>query len=309
MAEAAHDAFRRGDIEQGKLLFRQAADLEAQALAALDPTKVRTLGITAVSTAALWYKAGEFQEAARAAHSASVIPSLPSFAMEELRSLLQAVWNEDARRDAGVSFVPGQVLVSVKGGDIVTGGAPLDLILEKVQTVQSLFYRTAEFLKAAPLRKKGPPSKDLQERCRPWLFQSVPGSYQFAVAIQKPLQTDMFPTVDPEPEVLTSTFLSILKAASEDPDEGLKKIVDKEDYRQTFLKMTRNLAPTGKTFDRMEISGVGDREPVVLHPGSRKIISDSLRGPVTNPASQQKAMQYYSRVFYVLSIWIEIGLK
>jgi len=202
---------------------------------------------------------------------------MPAFAIHELRALLQAVWNEQAQKEAGISFVPGQVTVSVKGGEVVVGGAPLDLILDKVQIVQSLFYRTAEYLKSLPLRKKGPPSQELRERCRPWLFQSVPGSYQFAVAIQKPRQEELFPTDEPEPEVLTETFLSILKAAGEDPGETLKVVVDKEDYRQTFLKLTRNLAPTGKLFEQIEIRGAGDSTPVVLSPTSRRLISDTLR--------------------------------
>jgi hypothetical protein len=41
-------------------------------------------------------------------------------------------------------LLPGQVFFSVKGGDVVTGGAPLDLIVEKVQTIQPIFYRTIE---------------------------------------------------------------------------------------------------------------------------------------------------------------------
>ena len=165
---------------------------------------------------------------------------VPAFALHDLRELLQAIWNEQAQREAGVSFVPGQVVVSVKGGEVVSGGAPLDVVLDKVQIVQSLFFRTAEFLKDMPLRKHGRPSKELQARCRPWLFQSVPGSYQFAVAIQKPPQEEMFPSGDPEPEVLTETFLSILRAAGEDPGGSLKAVVPKDDYRTTFLKMTRN---------------------------------------------------------------------
>jgi hypothetical protein len=68
--------------------------------------------------------------------------------------LLQAIWNEQAQKEAGVSFVSGQVVVSVKGGQVVTGGAPLDLILGKVHIVENLFYRTAEFLKSVPLREK-----------------------------------------------------------------------------------------------------------------------------------------------------------
>jgi hypothetical protein len=85
-----------------------------------------------------------------------------------------------AQRKAGVSFASGQVVVSVKGREVVTGGAPLDAVLDKVQIIQSLFFRAAEYLKNIPLRKKGPPSKELQAQCGPWLFQSVPGSYQFA---------------------------------------------------------------------------------------------------------------------------------
>jgi hypothetical protein len=111
------------------------------ALSFVGADKLRTLGIMAVSAAALWYNAGNLQEAAPVSHSASTFPALPAFALAELRMLLQAIWNETAQREAGLSFVPGQVVVSVRGGQVVRGGAPLHLILEKVQIVQSLFYR------------------------------------------------------------------------------------------------------------------------------------------------------------------------
>lgn len=272
---------RRGDIVAGRDLYARAARCEFAALSSVGPDKSRTLGITAVSAAALWYHAGELKEAARVSHYASTLEGLPAFAATELRTLLQAIWNETAQREAGLSFVPGQVLVSVKGGQVISGGAPLDLIVDKVQAVQSLFYRTAEYLKALPLRKKGPPSKEIQDRCRPWIFQSVPGSYQFAVAVQKPAQNELFPSGNPEPEVLTGKFLAILKAASEDPNDGLKNEVQNEDYRLTFLKMTRNLAPTGKLFSEMEIRDAGDRAAVVLSPASRRLISETLKGPST----------------------------
>jgi hypothetical protein len=207
-------------------------------------------------------------------------------------------------------IVPGQVVVSVKGGEVVAGGAPLDLILGKVQIVEKLFYRTAEFLKSLPLRKKGPPSREIQERCRPWLFQSVPGSYQFVVAIQKPPQGEMFPTDDPEPEVLTETFLSILRAAGDDPVEALKAVVPKDDYRETFLKMTRNLAPGGKVFDQIEIRGAGDRKPVVLSTGSRKLIAKTLRGPAhtsaAEAADEETILRGVLRALHLDEDWLEV---
>lgn len=286
LASEAEAAMRLGHRDVAHELFRQSARSEERALAVVGTDKPRTLGVTAVSAAALWYHAGELQEASRVAHSASTLAGLPAFAATELRMLLQAIWNDAAQKEAGLTFVPGQVLISVKGGQVIHGGAPLDLIVEKVQSVQSLFYRTAEYLKALPLRKKGPPTKDIQDRCRPWLFQSVPGSYQFVVAVQKPAQGDMFPDEQLEPDILTEKFLAILKALAEDPEVKLAEVVTQEDYRITFLKMARNLAPTGKTFEQLDVRGVGDRSPIVLSPSSRKLISDTLKGPSTPSESQ-----------------------
>lgn len=282
----AETALRLGQRDVAQQLFRQAAREEEQALSSIGPDKPRTLGITAVSAAALWYHAGDLQDAARVAHTSSTLAGMPTFAAAELRALLQAIWNEAAQKEAGLSFVPGQVLISVKGGQVMHGGAPLDLIVEKVKNVQSLFYRTAEYLKSLPLRKKGPPSKDIQDHCRPWLFQSVPGSYQFVVAVQKPAQVEMFPDEKMEPDILTEKFLAILRASAEDPEKKLPEVVTQEDYRITFLKMARNLAPTGKTFGQLDVRGVGDRSPIVLSPNSRKLISDTLKGPSTPVEAQ-----------------------
>ncbi len=278
-AVEAHAALQRGDVAQAKTHFVNAARAEANALDSVGTDKPRTLGITAVSAASLWYKAGELQTSEQIAYKALAISGIPAFAIQELRELLQVIWNESAQAEAGIKFIPGQVIVSVRGGEVVTGGAPLELILSKVQTVQSIFFRTAEFMKHMPLRKKGPPTREIQEQFRPWLFQSVPGSYQFAVAIQKPAQSELFPTDDPEPEAVTEVFLSILRAAGDAPDEELKDVVPDTAYRETFLKMTRNLAPTGKSFSQMEIRGAGDRKPIVLSPESRKAISEVLRPP------------------------------
>jgi hypothetical protein len=310
LAAEAHEALRRGEPALAQDLFVQAATAEMRAFESVGADKARTLGVTGVSAASLWYKAGRLDEAEQCAHRAAANAAMPAFAVGELRSLLQAIWNEQAQKEAGVSFVSGQVVVSVKGGQVVTGGAPLDLILGKVHIVENLSYRTAEFLKSVPLRKKGLPSKAIQERCRPWLFQSVPGSYQFAVAIQKPPQGEMFPTDEPEPEVLTETFLSILRAAADDPGEGWKSIVPKDDYRETFLKMTRNLAPGGRVFEQLEVRGAADHRPIVLAAGSRKLISETLRGPAPPSAPQaadeESTLRGVLRALDLDKDWLEV---
>lgn len=270
LALKAHDARRA--IE----LYKQAAEIEQQALAELDASKMRTRGIAAVSAVALWFKAREYVFAERLAHSTLADPQVPDFAREELRNLVQAIWTESAKQKAGVAFVPGEVMVSVKGGEVVTGGAPLDLIVDKVQTIQSLFYRTIEFISGVSHRKRGRPSKELQESCRPWLFQSAPGSYQFSVAIQKPPQLDFFKQ-DIEPERIAQHFLEIVSASSGEDHSELEHLVPDENYRSTFLRLARNLAPTGNAFDRIELRSSGETRPVSLGVESLGNINQQLR--------------------------------
>ncbi|MFH1211961.1 MAG: hypothetical protein V1659_03465, partial [Candidatus Woesearchaeota archaeon] len=218
LASEAEAALKCGELGKAEQLYAKAAEAEAEALRHINETKKRTLGITTVSVVALWYKAKQFALAEQIAYQGLLEGRLPEFAIMQIKELLQALWNEAERQKAGVKFVPGQVIVSIKGGEIVRGGAPLDLIVEKVQVVQSLFYRTAEFLMDLPHRIHGGPGQDIRQLCRPWLFQSTPGSYQFAVAVQEPVQGELFPSKKPKSHEVASAFLEILRASSEAPE-------------------------------------------------------------------------------------------
>jgi hypothetical protein len=310
-ASEAHAALRRGDEVVAKSHFAEAAKAELLALRQLNASeKPRTYGVTAVSAAALLYKADQPQEAEQFAHSTLSKPGLPDFATDQLREILQSIWNEQAQAAAGVRFVPGQVTVSVDGGEIVKGGAPLDLVVARVQTIQSIFYRTAEFLKNVPLRRQGSATKPIQELCRPWLFQSVPGSYQFTVAIQGPAQSDMFAEGEPEPRLVASTFMAILEGAASDPEVNLPKVVPDADYRATFLKLARNLAPSGRTFSHLELRSSQGRAPVVLTQDSRKAMTSAIRGRVSeSPAQTQSsevALRGVLRAVHLEKDWIEV---
>jgi hypothetical protein len=90
----------------------------------------------------------------------------------------------------------------------------------------------------------------------------------------------------------------------------LKAVVPKDDYRETFLKMTRNLAPGGKVFDQIEIRGAGDRKPVVLSTGSRKLIAKTLRGPAHTSAAEatdeETILRGVLRALHLDDDWLEV---
>lgn len=291
LADEAHEALKNGDDDRAQKLFAEAAKLEEQALSQLGPNQSRTLGITAVSSASLWLKSKNYQRTEQLLYHLLSIPNLPEFAKRELRTILQTVWHQQIQCDTDLKFAPGQVHVSVKGGQVVTGGAPADAILNRIQTIESYFYRTAEFYDKQPLRKSGQPSKRIQDMCRPWLFQSLPGSFQFIVAIQEVEQHSLFTGDIIDARSLTEKFLSIVRASTEDPEHELQEIVPDPGYRNTFLKLSRNLAPTGKVFSSMEIRSVDDPKPVFLSQETRASITKTIRAQQANQLSEQGELQ------------------
>jgi hypothetical protein len=310
LAIEAHEAKKANNFSVAEKLFREAGFAEKEALLLIDPkAKPRTYAVTAISAASLFYKARDFKQAEQVAYSSLSNEALPSFAACELRDLLQAIWNEQAQAEAGIKFVPGQVSVTVDGGEIVRGGAPLDLILEKVQIVQSIFIRTTEFLKDIPLRTRGAPSKEILNICRPWLFQGVPGSYQFIVAIEGPIQLELLGEEPIQPELIASTFMSILRNAVEEPEDALVEAVPDPGYRNTFLKLARNLAPSGDRFQNMQIRAVGSEKPLLITPYTRKELASTLkklRPTSLSGEEEEQDLRGILRAVHLDNDWLEI---
>lgn len=161
-ARCAEELHRQRDDSQATKFYRLAAEEEIIALENLKDNKTRTIGITAVSATALYFKSQEFLLARKTAHKWLSTDLLPDFAIEELEELLQVIRYEESRINSGIQFIQGEVLVSVKGGEILYGAAPLDLVLRKVDQISKFFYRTTEMLLNLPLRTRGSPTQDIK---------------------------------------------------------------------------------------------------------------------------------------------------
>jgi len=323
-ASQAEELRRQLESDRAAELYRFAAEAEANALDNLDPSKTRTIGITAVSAVSLYFKAQEFWQARKLAHKWLATDLLPLFAVEELEDLLQVIRFEESRVKSGIQFIEGEVLVSVKGGEILYGAAPLDLVLRKVDQISKIFYRTTEMLLDLPLRKRGSPSQDVKKYCDPWLFQAVPGSYQFSVQVRRPQDHEQlsFPgmsaaAVELRVEQITKKFLDVIRAATQDPEGELVEVVPQEDYRKAFLKSAQDLAPpvTGKTFNQIEIKSSGDDEPrpVILLPETRSVIKEVLNKsepePPELPEYKVTSLKGTLRNLHLDDDWIEISIN
>ena len=317
LAAKAEILARDGDRDAAGRLYGEAAAAEQRALDSLDGDRWRTYGITAVSAVSLYYKSAQWDDAWFLAHRCLGVRHLPDFASRQLEDLL--VFIQLGRDDVGIGN--GRILVSIKGGEIRRGGAPMDLVLEKAQRMRSLLYRTVEYVRALPHRREAEPGGEIRGIYRPWLFQSAPGSYQFAVALQEVRQLELFRSGDDgivqggdvSPELVVDRLLEILKACVESPDLGLSEVVSDSSYRSTFLKLTRDLAPTGRgIFARLDVYSAGGGVPLILVPAVRGAINDAIRrihaevaGSLVSDAPEEE-LRGVLRAVHLDRDWIEV---
>lgn len=309
LAIKAEQAMRNGDRSAAEELYRDAARAETAALEELPPESERTRGITAVSAVALWYKGVDYGKASSVAHLALAAGDLPTFAQRQLRELLSLLWTVETASSIGIKFVPGDVLVSVKGGEVVYGGAPIDLIVQKVEGIQAIMFRTVEMLLRLPFRRRGAPSPDVQSMFRPWLFQAPASSYQFAVRVQQPAQMHLWERERPQIERITETFFSVLRASANDPPM-LRLIVEDQDYRGAFLNLSRNLAPTGKRFDRLDIRDASSPSETVASfaAETRQRLNVAVKStkPQLKPTEVQDTVIGILRAVHLDDDWLEV---
>ena len=262
----------RGDMLRAKQFYWRAAEAELFALDELSSEKRRTFGITAVSAIALHMKAAKWDDAQILAYRCLGSGRLPAFAWEQIEDLVDSIKLRIANVDDSA-----QLLVSARGGAVVRGGAPWDLVLPQMQRAVSLFHRTTEYIKRIPHRKRGLPSREIQDRFKPWIFQAEPGSYQFGISLQQSRQLHMFDD-DLSAEMVVDRLYGILDVCATAPMEQISRVVPDDDYASTFLKLTRDMAPTDSgRFSSLEIRTPNKEIPIILNSAVRFNIRDALR--------------------------------
>jgi hypothetical protein len=94
-ASQAEDLCHRQDSMGAIEFYRLAAAAEMQALDNIDTSKTRTLGITVVSAASLYFKAQDFSQTRKLATQWLQSNLLPSFAIRGLRDLLLVIYLDE----------------------------------------------------------------------------------------------------------------------------------------------------------------------------------------------------------------------
>lgn len=101
LAFAAHKAKKEHDLATAYSLFLEAGRAEMEVLECLNATeKPRTFSIIAVSSTSLFYKGKDYKKAEIVACKSLANNNLLDFAADQLRDLLQLIWNKGSEQDS-----------------------------------------------------------------------------------------------------------------------------------------------------------------------------------------------------------------
>ena len=276
-ASRADIARQRGELKAAVALYAEAAAAETHALNAFDGDDDRLRSMLALGAASLHYKAQDLDTASRLAHGyLGDVKALPYYA-SQMEHLLGTIRFERDWQGARLADPRTRLRFSLRGGETMHGGAPADVIEAPRRAALALVTRAIEFELSVAYRTAGKASSETLQQFRPWLLQAPAGSYQFDVAIQPPAQRELIPSHQISAEDVVQSSAEILAAAARSPDAILPEIVPDADYRKAFLKIAKDLTPDDHGFRRLEVRTPSHDFPIVLHSGSREIITDAIK--------------------------------
>lgn len=87
--EEAEELARQGKVDKSKGLYSKAATLEEKALKGINPTKIRTISLMVISTASLYYKAGDLGNMKRIADLYIKQDQIEQWAINKLKGFLE----------------------------------------------------------------------------------------------------------------------------------------------------------------------------------------------------------------------------
>ena len=309
-ADRADLLMRQGDRTAAAREYLAAAEAEHESLQALDPADLRSYGIIAVSTVALYCQAAQFDSALAIAHTCLAIPDLSAFAKTELQDLVQTMWDEAEQEQAGIRLSSKQLDFTLGGDSILRGAAPMELVSANTHRAESFMYRVAEFWAERPFRQQGKPPREIVNTYPLWLVQSAPGSFRFGLAVGSAAEPQLFSTAQSAQDGIVDTALAIIEAGSNDPRAALPEVVGDPRYRLAFLKLLRDFSPTGRRIERLEIGESSSERSVSLTRWTRQNLNAAIREmTAASESADHEEMITLRGVLRALSLerdWIEV---
>jgi hypothetical protein len=234
IAERGFIARRSGEYAIAIQLFADAFDRELNVAQMASKEPSRSVFFRSAATLAL--HAQLYREAEKAVGLGLAGDTPPEIA-EELREVYERVNFHRHLQLNGLQLSNHEIQFSITGNAIAQGMALVGAVINRVQVLEKIFIRAAQRINNRPFKKLN--SGELYN-----LYISPPRVNSFAVTLTlgEPEQLQMF---DNRTQVIDEVLYNF-ELLNEKRFEDLEQTIPEIEYRESFLGLSKNLAPDGK---------------------------------------------------------------
>jgi len=245
LAEKAMIHRARGEVESAKKYLLNALKKEENAarLAVENGVPEPTRTILLKSAAHLAVDAGEIRLAERLIGTA-LAGDPPEELAEELRSTFEEIGFHRHLDLRGVELQDNDLQMVMVGDAVAPGMVASDQFIKRVETFQSLIYRTSESDQGIEYRERGDPKQEIEKPLQ--MYVSVPRAASFAVSLKVASQKGQAEFSFAESSVVVDHLMNRLGMFERAEYEFLSKEIPKKEYFDNFIRLATDLAPDGK---------------------------------------------------------------
>lgn len=245
LAEKAMIARALGAAEVAKKYLAEALRQEEKAawLAVDNGVPEPTRTILLKSAAHLAVDAGEIRLAERLIGTA-LAGDPPEELAEELRSAFEEIGFQRHLDLRGVELQDNDLQMVLVGDAIAPGMVASDQFIKRIESFQSLIYRTSESDQGIEYRERGDPKQDIEKPLQ--MYVSVPRAASFAVSLKVASQKGQAEFSFAESSVVVDHLMTRLGMFERAEYEALSKEIPKKEYFDNFVRLATDLAPDGK---------------------------------------------------------------
>lgn len=265
LADRSSLARAAGEAATAKQLLHQAFETERQAAESVGDGPEPTRSILFRSAASLALEVGEVRSAERLI-AMGLTGDPPVEIADELRDLLEQVYFQRHLALRGIELLPGEFQLSLAGQAVGFGMADSDAFVDRVQTIETLIYRTAERKQGREFRERGRRREALQRELR--LFLSMPRAASFAVTFRLGSGQLAIPGLDFVQEIVDEV-LDCFDLFAREQTASLRERISDDAYFNNFVGLANRVVPDGE-----EIRTVGLTS---LHDGKERRVALSAR--------------------------------
>lgn len=279
LADEAFRLRRSGSDARAKEMFLEALELERAAAVLLPPDEQAepSRSILYRSAASLAYNGEDFSTAERlVAQGLSGFP--PIEIREELKNLYEDINFKRHLQAHGVVLSDNQWVMTIHGNATSFGGTLVEPLMDRVDRVTALFYRTVERLLGIHYRTSGGITRAIKETYGLYVKAFAPSSFAVSFQIGAPEQQislfeDQEPRKPVEPDFVVDELMKCLEIWESEKTEVLRETIGDETYYQNFVGIAEQIAPDGDAVKLVGFKAVrqGEEKPVTLRKNRRQL--------------------------------------